>query len=827
MRHCKRITGILLVTGILTIIFSGCPPREPQKPEIRSFTINDGATETTQRLVSLQITCTGTPVDYLASESEAFAGAEWLPYESSPMFTLSVAPGEKTVYLKLRNEVGESSPAFAIILLLASEVESPWENVGSISGNVALPSTVDNVELLTLFGAADVSETGQFFMPQSYEGRYLGMVLDEEDDPVLLGWLDAAYGNDQVITPTTTADVLLFYALGGYFLHYDYWSDFRDVLAETTLSENLASCIAACLEEDPKALVNGNPLIRAALEEAVLDAAALAAKHPQHYKPDSQNSKAMLIQPITQEGGIAVNNLGSDDALNTVQISNDRRRITWVFFEHLRDHIKDESGTWIDEKNVKIFDKKLESVTGLGGTISTFSDILCGDLAYTPVMLDPFFIPNPTNPDIVKSEYRIVVVGPASHSIQQYESDITEEMYERWLLTSFEWLFRDLVFPVLTTQLPTNKAHLASIGGFGRLVENTKTELIIQIPDLLPLIREGKFKEGFLLVLNTMKTNSNLQEYIFNEFIRVFLGGDNVSPAAWTRMNDAFISMKRVLGLTDFFLGAYDLGAVLSAVHKTEPVLFFEIVVLPPKVTLSPSIQIVPAAMSAKFTANVLDGYEPVTGNLRYSWQLIDGQDKGYLRSEDMSQGQQLMTTANAIRFVAAMDIEEEEEVELKCTVSQYNNILNQWMVLGEDTCRITVIPNRGEAELFSLHDVWINDRGGTSFIYRVGVCFPKVPGATRYKVEGYNFYDERYYGESITVYGAGSTWSTGVAIPERLQSQMSSEYEYLGLVGGSYSGSASGTPQDPSDRIQSALARFEGGLFYYYVVEADPDYLP
>ena len=826
MRHYKRFSVLVSLAGILAIVLLGCPPREPQKPEITSFTINDGATETIQRLVTLHIESTGSPVDYMASELETFIGAEWLPYTGSPMFMLSEASGEKTIYLKLRNGAGESLPVFATILLLPSEVVSPWEDEGPVSGSIALPSSVDNVELLTLFGAVEVSETGDFALPQSYNGRYLGMVMDQDDDPVLLGWLDAVYGDDQLITPATTADVLLFYALGGYFLHYDYWADFRDVLAETTLSDNLASCIAACLEEDPKALVNGNPLIRAALEEAILDAVALAAKHPQHSKPDSQNTKAMLLHPISQ-GGIAVNNLGSEEVLNTVQISNDRRRITWVFFEHLRDHIKDDSGTWIDEKNVMIFDKKLESVTGLGGTISTFSDIVSGDLAYTPVTLDPFFIPNPTDPNIVKSEYRVVVVGPANLSIHQYESEITQEMYERWLLTSYEWLFRDLIFPFFATQLPGKNENLASIGGFGRLVESTIENLPNQIPDLLPLIHEGKYKESFMLVLNSIKNSSSLQEYIFNELILVFLGGDNVPAEAWARMNTAFVKIKNALSIADFLLGAYDLGSVLAALHNTEPALFFDIEVLPPTVTISPAIEIVPAAMSAMFTATVRDGNEPVTGNLRYIWQLIDGQDKGYLRKEDMSQGQQLMTTDNTIRFVAAIGIEEEEEVELKCTVSQYNNILSQWIVLGEDTCRITVIPNRGEAELFSLHDVWINDRGGTSFIYRVGVWFPKVPGATRYKVEGYNFYDERYYGDSITVYGAGSNWSTGVAIPERLQSQMSSDYEYVGLVGGSYSGSASGTPPDPNDRIQSALARFEGGLFYYYVVEADSEFLP
>ena len=76
---------------------------------VTSFAINNGAASTTSQAVTLNNTCTGNPTHYMASESASFAGAAWLPYATAPSFTLSSGAGTKTVYFKVKNEVGESS----------------------------------------------------------------------------------------------------------------------------------------------------------------------------------------------------------------------------------------------------------------------------------------------------------------------------------------------------------------------------------------------------------------------------------------------------------------------------------------------------------------------------------------------------------------------------------------------------------------------------------------------------------------------------------------------------------------------------------------------
>ena len=87
-------------------------------PVVTSFLINSGATTSTNPVVTLDNTCTGGPVDYMASESASFTGATWQTYATAPSFTLSGAVGSRTVYFKARNAGGESDVVSDTIFLV-------------------------------------------------------------------------------------------------------------------------------------------------------------------------------------------------------------------------------------------------------------------------------------------------------------------------------------------------------------------------------------------------------------------------------------------------------------------------------------------------------------------------------------------------------------------------------------------------------------------------------------------------------------------------------------------------------------------------------------
>jgi hypothetical protein len=93
----------------------------PRPPTITSFTINNGATTTTSRFVTLRYTVRGEVTHFRVSEMvDTFPGREWYPHHSGEQgITLnSEGDGLKTVYLQVKDSLGQvSSVARASITL--------------------------------------------------------------------------------------------------------------------------------------------------------------------------------------------------------------------------------------------------------------------------------------------------------------------------------------------------------------------------------------------------------------------------------------------------------------------------------------------------------------------------------------------------------------------------------------------------------------------------------------------------------------------------------------------------------------------------------------
>ena len=92
------------------------PPNTP--PSIVSFSLNAGASSTTNRLVTLNNFVSGNAVEYRAGESSDLTGVSWLPYASAPSFSLTGGNGTKQVFFQVRNaELLESTVASDTITL--------------------------------------------------------------------------------------------------------------------------------------------------------------------------------------------------------------------------------------------------------------------------------------------------------------------------------------------------------------------------------------------------------------------------------------------------------------------------------------------------------------------------------------------------------------------------------------------------------------------------------------------------------------------------------------------------------------------------------------
>lgn len=97
-------------------------PGEPGGLRLIGATINSGATTTTNRAVTIELTLTGEPTHYRTSEDEDFMGASWLPYTTPFLpYMLTDVPGSKTVYCQVKNASTESAVVSTSITLEESD----------------------------------------------------------------------------------------------------------------------------------------------------------------------------------------------------------------------------------------------------------------------------------------------------------------------------------------------------------------------------------------------------------------------------------------------------------------------------------------------------------------------------------------------------------------------------------------------------------------------------------------------------------------------------------------------------------------------------------
>lgn len=127
----------------------------PLAPNLSSFYINNNASSTTNKTVTLNNSATNNPTHYMASESSSFSGASWISYSSAPNFTLSSGFGTKTVYLKVKNGGGESNSRNDSI----NYIPTP-----QISDNKSSMNVGDTIELYCDLGSEGSYRNVTFFV---------------------------------------------------------------------------------------------------------------------------------------------------------------------------------------------------------------------------------------------------------------------------------------------------------------------------------------------------------------------------------------------------------------------------------------------------------------------------------------------------------------------------------------------------------------------------------------------------------------------------------------------------------------------------------------
>jgi hypothetical protein len=121
---------------------------DPSPPTPLSFSINSGDQYTTSRFVILSLSASG--ADYiLVANDAAFAQAQEYPYTDQILWILPAGEGEKTIYAKFRDWVGNETQAYLQDSIIVDTIPPTSPNLrivnGDYSNTVTVPVTLSAV----------------------------------------------------------------------------------------------------------------------------------------------------------------------------------------------------------------------------------------------------------------------------------------------------------------------------------------------------------------------------------------------------------------------------------------------------------------------------------------------------------------------------------------------------------------------------------------------------------------------------------------------------------------------------------------------------------
>lgn len=290
-------------------------------------------------------------------------------------------------------------------------------------GRVQLPPgsslSLTTLQAFSAFGTSQVAADGTFALPEPSNSAAIVYLSDANGKLILLGYSSTSSGPGE-ISPRTTAQVLLFYALGAQTLPPDQYAQALTLIAADNATAQLAITVGSRIAANPTALSDGDSTLDSAVSAAAtailpaggrsIDRAASSAvpisRASVVVKRSGRASGQLMIQPSGLQSGVEIiqNPNGSG-----IVASNNFRRLCQFFV--YKTGTKDQNGVATNFPQVQLVGgtHDLPSVVKINGVIGTLADLINGKVAYGPINSSPVDLP--LDPGTSETRYEIVVVG--------------------------------------------------------------------------------------------------------------------------------------------------------------------------------------------------------------------------------------------------------------------------------------------------------------------------------------------------------------------------------------------------------------------------------
>lgn len=480
-----------------------------------------------------------------------------------------------------------------------------------MTSNVVLPSgskvSPSQVTVLSMIDQAVPVGNGQFSISSSNNGSQIAVVLSPKGNPMLLGWLDA---NHASVSATSTAEVIVYFALAGYLL--DDPANRATLIEEIPSAPGFAavvSAISAAVAADTEVFSTNNTTVSTALTAVV---APLLA--PVSATTETSPSKIHSLTParlrqllgikavVVQEGAQSYLTVQPDNPLSAHVVNNGRRR-AWAYVAGATITLQD--GT-IEPYLDDLTNFEVSPVVGLNnGFAGGISDIINYEFGNTTAAYGPVSSPDTPfamtlAPSSKATTYQVTIVGPGKDAVAAVQS-LPSAQADKLIDIGRKGFMVDAFLPFIVNAVAgTFSATSSNLAGskqefYTSLATNLTTDFInfcANAPSLYNKVLSGD-RVGALNDFLTSLPNSNAyQQFSEATAIAVFAGfeatGATATQGATKGLLTALSSFNRILAATGVALQAVDSTIYGATTLNSNAVERWSVTVTPTPVTINP-----------------------------------------------------------------------------------------------------------------------------------------------------------------------------------------------------------------------------------------------
>lgn len=443
----------------------------------------------------------------------------------------------------------------------------------TVQGTVEAPAGVTLASTINSLGEDPIRD-GAFACEVVQGGRQLTFATTAAGHPALAGWLDAEHA---ILSPRTTAEVLVYWASGGFAATSAHQERALDLLAEMPELDPLAASLEAALEADPEGFATVREELADQLADLVTDLAASADGAGREFRETV--SRGILVNPAESRSGVTLNTVAG---INALTLTNRYRRLGHCFIDR-KSTFDSEGRETPSPKAITNFE--VPAVQGLGNTVGTFVDCLWGRFAYQEKSTEPYELEAVAG--AAKTRYRVCLVGPGAGTGQLAELSAAELSQQQFTTQTF--VVRDLFLPlVLNVFVPYSSLddYLMFIGG-GDVVGDFIGIVGTNVPGIWEKAYAGDVKGALFDAYHTIASSSTFRNALCQKLLDLVTNLTDLETA-----EKCFGNAQKLLGamkVVDAFLAVFDAAAVGAGVAQSNLADVWTVDVTPPEVKLTPA----------------------------------------------------------------------------------------------------------------------------------------------------------------------------------------------------------------------------------------------